>query len=1701
MFAKALETYAEVGNSDAQHLTLQMQKLERDLDAFNIVHDSLEELASDEQFEDRLSERLEFEEQHSETMRRARKILDKISEPITAARREENIAHSQDIPTRVDTIAHSADSMHPVNANSPLTITPDIQVQLPRMDLPKFNGAYEAWPGFADAFKSAVHENPNFRDTQRLIYLRSCLSGKAAEKLESLETTAANYPVAWELLEKYYNDPAIVINNRVKALFDLPTCSRTNSVALGELLDSAYKHYRALKALNKPFLEAFPVYAITSKLDEPTLLRWKEKTQGNPLPTVEELLEFLHVRRKVLENSTRNAKTAEKPSPPKRGSTETSRPTHAYQTTRLTCSICKNAHFTHQCQKLIRVSVDQRIEMVKKAGLCNNCLRPHHVASQCMSTGTCRRCNAKHHTLLHAEPLPSPQNSQCNLASLNTHCAPEILLSTAVIHIKDSNGRFHPCRVILDSGSQSNFLTEKITQKLNLAKRSTNAPVLGINQITSNLTAMVSTQIRSRVNKFSAQLTFLVTPRIAELLPTQSISKCDVKIPDNLPLADPGFRTPTEIDGLIGAEIFYELMCVGQLPIANSRARLQKTKFGWVVSGKTVPRKHFPTTTTCSLSLKPLQQQIAKFWEIEEPTQGPILSREENDCENHYRENTTRDVTTGKYIVKLPFKQDRQPLGDSFTIALRRFHSLEKSLNRNPELNAKYQAFLNEYRELGHMTKLDAPRTDEGYYLPHHAVVKDTSVTTKLRVVFDASAKTSRGTSLNDCLMTGPTIQEDLFSLLTRFRSHSIVLTADIEKMYRQTLVHPSERVFQKILWRASPRHPIDTYRLNTVTYGTTAAPFLAIRSLHQLAKDEGEQFRNAATVVLEDFYVDDLLTGAHTYEDARLIRDELIGLCNKGGLKLRQWASNDDRLLDSLNDRTDSAYVRLDLDETVKTLGLRWNAKKDALSYSISDLETGRRITKRTTLSQIASLFDPLGLLGPIIAHAKIIMQALWQLKLDWDESVPTDIHTAWTQYCQELTLLRDISFCRQVTAKNYESVELHGFCDASERAYGACIYLRSTMKNGKTIARLLCSKSRIAPLKTITLPRLELCAAELLAKLYKAVITALRKIAFDQTVFWSDSTVTLHWINTSPHMLKTFVAHRVSNIQTLTHGQQWRHIASEHNPADLISRGMTPKEFVGNRLWHYGPDWLTYPESAWPNTILTPINIPETRPTVALITIAHEWNILQKFSSFQRLKRVIAYCSRFINNCTSRERIRGPLSVEEIRTAETRIIKIVQREGFAKEIKLLQMSGNTNTNISSLNPFLDPEGILRVGGRLARATLPYATKHPALLPKDHAVTKSLIHDEHIKHFHAGTQATLNTIRQRFWIPSGRNVVRHILHKCTTCRRLNPSTPNYLMGDLPTNRVTPSRPFMHAGVDYCGPLFIKEKVQRNRNKVKVYLAIFVCFATKAIHIEIVNDLTTEAFLAAVRRFFSRRGKSSDIYSDNATNFVGASREVKEFFATIRAQKYNEAIAESLQNEGVRWHLIPPRSPHFGGLWEAAVKSTKHHLLRVIGDTLLSYEALLTYVNQIEAILNSRPLTPLSSDPNDLNSLTPAHFLIGDTLTSLPDYDLTAVPTPRLSTWQHVQQLRQHFWTRWIKEYLQEQTVRKKWHTGNTKNIQIGDLVILREDNTSPMQWPLGRIVDLHPGDDGVVRVVTVKTVRGTYKRCIKKLSPLPISD
>lgn len=797
--------------------------------------------------------------------------------------------------------------------------------------------------------------------------------------------------------------------------------------------------------------------------------------------------------------------------------------------------------------------------------------------------------------------------------------------------------------------------------------------------------------------------------------------------------------------------------------------------------------------------------------------------------------------------------------------------------------------------------------------------------------------------------------------------------------------------------------------------------------------------------------------------------------------------------------ERKTEELLVINKEDPLKALGVLWNHKEDLLQYNVKKVKAGP-ITKRSILSAIAQVYDPLGLLGPIIIIAKIIMQQLWTLELNWDESLPQELHTKWQTYQSSWNQIGNLRIHRPIKQRGSTSrIDIQGFSDASERAYGACLYAISRDSAGNLQSQLLCAKSRVAPLRVLTIAKLELCAALLLAKLYKTVQDALGE-RINNVQLWSDSTIVLGWIHTCPSSLKTFVANRVSQIQTLGLQGSWKHVPSAQNPADILSKGATIDELQNNKLWWHGPGWLLE-EGSWPEQLISVKELPERRAVTGLVVTNPPSGILPSVSSFSRLLRIIAYCYRLLNRGPSRAK-HGVLTVDEIEQAETAVARVVQGEAFPYELHCLQNGKpiKQNTITIALDPYIDDKGLIRVGGRLQQAALTQGTKHPVLLPSKHHVTRLLLEEEHKRLHHCGAEQLRTSVRQKYWILSGRREARKVTRSCVSCFRWKPISAQVKMGSLPAPRVTGYvRPFAISGVDYAGPIKIRESRRRGRmHTSKAYVALFICFNTKAVHLELVTDLTTECFMAALRRFTGRRGNCQQLYSDNATNFVGAARELEQIYDFLR--KGEQEIRTELASQRIEWHFIPPRAPNFGGLWESNIKSMKRHFYVVTKGLVLTFEECYTLLIGIEAVLNSRPLTAISSDVRDLTVLTPSHFLIGERLSQPVEKEYREVPDNKLKRWQHLQKVRQDFWRRWQREYLAELQRRTKWTSGE-KNLQPGSLVLLKEDNLPPLQWAIGRITDVYPGSDNIVRVVGVQTAGGTFKRPARNVCPLPITD
>ncbi|XP_055527034.1 uncharacterized protein LOC129719668 [Wyeomyia smithii] len=1259
-----------------------------------------------------------------------------------------------------------------------------------------------------------VHSNVEIPTVAKLQYLLQSLEGEAHKIFESVDVVADNYAAVWDNLLKRYDNKRFLKKQLYRALHDLPGLRKESAYELHELADEFQRHVKALAKLGEPieFWDTPLINMLSYKLDSATIRAWEERARQMDEEDVKftDLIEFIYQRVRILKSVSSDIFQRAQPALPKVAGNSLA--PKKFLTSKIaanaaaseskrsapSCYACSDKHYLYQCPAFAKMSVSSRRELISHRELCWSCFRTGHHARNCGSKFTCRTCRDRHHTLLHDVPhsdkissttpaltaAQEPQPSSIPLARFDHQEASTssrsqqvsmtvqsntstVLLETVALNVVTDSGKVFQARALLDSASMSNFMSKKLAVFLSNRQLKVDVTVAGIGQSVQKMRRSVTTTIKSKIGSFNTKLQFLIIDNPSADLPTVPVQISTFKIPD-VPLADPQYCVPSEIDVVIGGEAYWELHTGKKLHLGPGQPHMIETLFGWTFSGPTCIDCAGPTACRVSTNDGSLDATLQRFWEIEAiPTQC-THSAVERTCEEQYNETTTRD-TAGRYIVRLPKTDDPEiVLGDSRDIAERRFFSLERRLERSSDVKSAYHQFMAEYERLRHMKRLEEPVDNniQHCFLPHHPVFKSSSTTTKTRVVFDASCKTASGYSLNDLLLVGPVVQQDLLSLIMRFRTHAIALVGDIEKMYRQIQVHEDDQSLQRILWRTHVGEPIATYQLETVTYGTASAPYLATKTLQRLAKDAGHLFPLAAEPVSSDFYVDDFLSGAPDVQAALQLRREVSTMLRSAGFPIKKWASNSIEVLENVppEDQAIQPWHDLQDEQSVSTLGLVWEPRSDVFSFKVQLPLPAAVLTKRTIMSYIARIFDPLGLVGPTVTKAKLFMQRMWALKFsdgkrfDWDQPLPQNMQLEWKEFHNTIDLLRQVRVPRFVSNSDATSIELHFFADASEKAYGACCFVRANTSHMVTV-QLLTSKSKVAPLATRhTIARLELCASHLSTQLYKKVAAALKSPY--TAYFWSGSTTTLQWIRSSPGRWKTFVANRVTHIQLATPVDNWRHIAGIDNPADDISRGLSPAEILEKSRWWHGPEWLTLPPESWPAGALSSAESPET----------------------------------------SQE--------NELQSAERTLCRIAQRECFSEERSDLAAGDNVSKSslLKWLSPQIDQFGTIRVGGRSRNAALPESTKHPIVLSAKHPLADLIAIHYHKTLLHAGPQLMLSSLRQEFWLIGGRNLVRRIFHQCHVCFRKEPQLIQQTVADLPTSRVTPTRPFAVCGIDYCGP-------------------------------------------------------------------------------------------------------------------------------------------------------------------------------------------------------------------------------------------------------------------------------------------------------
>ena len=1306
---------------------------------------------------------------------------------------------------------------------------------------------------------------------------------------------------------------------------------------------------------------------------------------------------------------------------------------------------------------------------------------------------------------------------------------------------------------LLDDCSQATLLREDIAETLGLEGRE---DIFNLNTIKDNpetvRCAEVSLEISARNGKNRHPIQSVhIQPAERFNMPARP------KLED---LDDNGVYThldglkfdavsPDEITILIGAN-FPDAHICSEVRRGENGPLAMKTIFGWTLFGpagsvacqrKNVhcstifvgtdplnsslpPQQFFVNHLTTSREEGSLHDSVERFWLQENvgilPPKEVAMSVDDVKA-LQIMEKGTKLLANGHYEVPMLWDHSRLPLPDNLPLAKKRFAVLQRKLRSNQELHTKFKAQIDGYLQQDppyarKLTKEEADnRSSKTWYLPIHPV-QNPNKPGKVRVVNDGAAE-YRGASLNKSLRSGPDLLNSLVGVLLRFRTNIIAIAADVEAMFHQVRVKMEDADALRFLWKDDmlSEDPADIYQMLVHIFGATDSPTCCNYALQRTARDNFTEF-DALTVesVLRAFYVDDLLKSVHSVDDAIRLAKELMEMLKKTGFRLTKFLSNSKEVLGALppSEISPAGTLQLDGEQNLqRALGIAWETNNDIFTFSFN-AQLQKVVSKRSILKTTASVFDPLGFLTAFILTAKLILQSLWMQGKDWDEQVDELTQKRWNKWLQGATKLNRVQLKRcyipAVGNPDLQSIceiQMHLFCDASELAFGCVGYLRFTFKNGVHQCSFIMSKSRLAPIKVITLPRLELNSARAGARLGHLILHEV-DLPISRVQYWTDSMLTLQYITSTTNRMKVFVANRVSDILTHTQSDQWRHVPGDANTADLLTRGVDDPEQLMNNRWFSAPEFLEQDEEMWPNQKVSELDkddveIRKKSILVATTFVNTNGFDFTKISRWERLRRVVALivrtCEKFKSLLSKMKNVpfslnEGPYTVEELENVEKVIIRDVQQSAFQDEINCLRSDKAvaSSSRLSKLSPFLDDHGTLRVGGRLKNIPIPVEAKHPIILPGAHLVTKVLMEWKHRKSGHVGPEHVLTILRETYWIIGGRSAMRQVCHRCFFCRVRAARVKYPFMADLQLCRAAiEEAAFSHCGLDLFGPITVKQ----GRKQLKRWGIIFTCMTIRCVHLDIVHSCETDSFLNALRRFTNRRGCPNNVYSDNGTNFRGASTELKEFI--IKLEK-DPKILDTTAAMKIKWTFNPPSAPHMGGAWERLVRSTKEVLFGLVKDHVLTDPQLYTVFTEVESIINSRPLTHLSDDVRDLEPLTPNHVLLGMHRNWSAISDTSELDIFSRRKWKQVQALRAMFWTRWIKEYLPTLAQRSRW-TGDGPTFDVGELVLVKNDEVKRNKWPLGRIEKIMPGKDGVTRVVEVHTKDGTYTRPVSKVLKL----
>lgn len=1645
------------------------------------------------------------------------------------------------------------------------------------LELPMFNGQASGWLAFRAAFRDS---ESSFSKPENVARLRKSLKGAAYDAVGSLLVSQPEPRTIIEALERRFGRPEALVLTEMEKLRHLPRVSDSAR----ELCIFAGRVANAVATVESLGREAYlhspeMVRSVLEKLTPILRSKWYDyaSMKKEDLAEMKKIAAFLNeeadkcgayaLPEVIVEEGQRFKKRGIE----KSYATVASKPDDK-------CPHCKKMHKLADCYDFAKTDVSTRWEIAKKHHICFLCLRETHRRYKCQAKPCAKDgCGKSHHKLLHSDPpvtqTEPTERRQTEVAACATEpeephrsSSRHAYLKIAPIELIGPKARISTY-ALLDDGSTCTFVEESITELLGVDGPTDTLWIRDANggEVRHDNSKLVNIRIKGRNETSEHILRDAQTIKKMDFT-SQAISRRELEDCSHLYAIEENLvynRAQPKV--VIGQNNWNLIVSREVREGRNDQPVASLTHLGWVLHGcryaEGEPEGAFCGYVESSRRSDDMEEMMKNFFKLE--SLGIEEKKPASDPEQRalrILEEKSKRLPDGRFETALLWRDDKVLLHNNYDGALKRLENLERKLDRDADLKAKYTERIEHLLTSNYAERATAPPTEgKTWYLPHFAVINPAKP--KIRLVHDAAAKTA-GKSLNDMLLTGPDLLQSLPGVVMRFRQHPYAVSADVKEMFMQVRIGPEDRDALRFLWRGDARgeKAPEEYRMTSVIFGASSSPCTALFIKNKNAQDYAKDYPAAAVAIEKNHYMDDYLCSYSTIEEAERVNKEVDFVHRQACFELRGWTSNDKRTIHTLTARSEEPTVSIGGSSVEKALGLRWNVQEDYIGFEVNTRKTSPALlqgnkppTKREALSIIMSLFDPLGLISPVTTPAKRLMQDTWRFGTGWDESLPEELQVRWHAWIESLKSLEDLKIPRCYDCEPATTRQLHTFVDASEEAYAAAVYWRTTRADGSVNLALAAAKSRVTPLKPISIPRLELQAALLGARLAETVVRE-HDFEIEKKVYWCDSRTALAWIRAEPRTFKTFVAHRLAEIEDTTKKMEWRWLPSNENVADDATRA-TPVGFDQHHRWFVGPNFLKKEEDAWPTETPTPAVVTGeekekcfTMTEVQVIRPDHLPDI-GRFSKWLRLIRVTARVLQFIARCRDKKtqteaalrkgntekkretvaalrkrtrknyqsdpdwrakpRANKPTtprtSVQPTRSivgleahflirAEQLWVLNSQRESFGAEIDRIQQKKmpTSGGRLDALSVAMGTDGALRLRGRIGKSPeITEETASPIVLDGKHAYTKLYIQHVHERLHHGGTEAVVNELRQRTWIVKIRPAVKNAIKSCLFCRlrKAKPGSP--ATGDLPEARLAHhNRAFSYTGLDYFGPL----QVTVGRHHEKRYVALFTCMTSRAIHLEVVGSLSADSAIAALRRFIARRGCPREIHCDNATCFKAAERELRSAIM--------EAVGDEAANRQIQWRYIPPAAPFMGGTWERMVRSVKEALHITLHEKSPSEETLATLLAEVESTVNSRPLTHVAVTPEAPEAITPNHLLLGTNCNvPPPPGTFTEEDDHARQHWRRAQYLAEEFWRRWLREYLPLLQHRREPHTKG-EAPKVGDLALVCDNNLPRNTWPRGKVIALHPGADGVVRVVDIITSSGNVlRRPSKKIVVLPVES